>query len=329
MCLIWKEKDSPFLSLDAVERIFSQNDFSFLRSITLTGGEPTLRADLPELFAIVLKAAPAAEHVLLATSGLNTRRTIEYVTRALETMESRHPRVRRFDVQISLDGIGEVHDTVRGIPGFFGKVQDSLAGLREVQKRFPRLNLLLSCVLMPYNLPHVASLREFAQRESLTIRYSPVVISETYYNNLHGVGSLNLPGAAVSPAREFFEQLGREDPTSVRFYYQDMAGMVQGKRRARRCMMGFFGFVLEHDGQVYPCVNCEGASFGSLLSEPFEKIWFGDGAEAARGRLRASCCPTCTSMCYTQPVNALELLEVKRRRWRQVHSRRSGGSSQQ
>jgi radical SAM protein with 4Fe4S-binding SPASM domain len=328
MCLIWKEKDSPYLSLDQIERIFSQNDFSFLRSITFTGGEPTLRADLPELFSIVLRSTPAAEHVLLATSGLNTRRTVEYVTQMLKTVEDNYPRLRRFDVQISLDGIGEVHDTVRGISGFFGRVQDSLGGLREVQKHFPRLNVLLSCVLMPYNLPHVGSLREFARKESLEIRYSPVVISETYYNNLHGVGSLNFPEAGEPSARELFERLGEEDRSSIRFYYRDMAGMVQGRPRRRRCMMGFFGFVLEHDGDVYPCVNCENTSFGSLLSEPFERVWFGEKAEAARVQLRAACCPTCTSMCYTQPVSALEVAEIKWLRWQhRIHSWFSKGSS--
>ena len=78
--------------------------------------------------------------------------------------------------------------------------------------------------------------------------------------------------------------------------------MIQGRSRSRRCMMGFFGFVLEHDGGVYPCVNCEDASFGNLLHEPFEQVWFGRQANEARRQLRASCCSTCTSMCYVQPV---------------------------
>jgi len=87
--------------------------------------------------------------------------------------------------------------------------------------------------------------------------------------------------------------------------------MVQGQPRRRRCMMGFYGFVLEHDGSVYPCVNCEGTSFGNLLTTSFEQLWFGGIAEQARRQLRTSCCPTCTSMCYVQPTSATEIIALK------------------
>jgi radical SAM protein with 4Fe4S-binding SPASM domain len=319
MCSIWREKDSALLSLDQIGHIFRQNDFSFIRSVTLTGGEPTLRADLVEICEVVLKSTPRAGHLLLATSGLNTGRTINCVTRMLEGIEAKHDHVQHFDVQISLDGVGEVHDTVRGIAGFFQRVQATLAGLRQVQKRFPRLYLRLSCVVMPYNLPYIEVVQEFASAEELPIHYSPVVLSGNYYNNLDGESALQFSDAGESAAQTFFQRLGDEDPTSLRFYYQDMAGMIQGHARSRRCMMGFFGFVLEHDGSVYPCVNCEDASFGNLLHEPFEQVWFGRQAEEARKQLRASCCPTCTSMCYVQPVNAVELIQTK---WLQLHPRR-------
>ena len=60
MCSIWKEKDSPLLSLEQIERIFRQNDFSFIRSVTLTGGEPTLRSDLVQICQTVLQSTPRA-----------------------------------------------------------------------------------------------------------------------------------------------------------------------------------------------------------------------------------------------------------------------------
>jgi radical SAM protein with 4Fe4S-binding SPASM domain len=69
-------------------------------------------------------------------------------------------------------------------------------------------------------------------------------------------------------------------------------------------MMDFYGAVLEHNGDVYPCINCEHSSFGNLLTSSFEEVWFGERANEARVRLRASCCPTCTSVCYPLPVNA-------------------------
>jgi MoaA/NifB/PqqE/SkfB family radical SAM enzyme len=133
---------------------------------------------------------------------------------------------------------------------------------------------------------------------------------------LHGVGDLAFTNGRHADAQKFFERLGQEDETSHRFYYQDMANMVQGNPRGRRCMMGFYAFVLEHDGNVYPCVNCEKNSFGNLLTDSFQELWFGGRANDARRELRSACCPTCTSVCYPLPVNAREVAALSWRRWR-------------
>lgn len=315
MCSIWQEKDSPFLSLEQIEGIFTRNDFSFVRSLAITGGEPTLRSDLPQIFELNLRHMQGLEHVLMATSGLNTRRTLEYTAEMMELLSKIENKIYRFDVQISLDGIGAVHDQVRGISGFFNQVQESLDGLKTLQQKCPKLALRFSSVMMPQNLPHVETLDEFARKNEIPIFYSPVVIAGTYYNNLHGAENLSLYGSSTQgAAMKFFEKLSREEETSVRYYYKDMVGMVQGKPRSRRCMMGFYGFVLEHDGNIYPCVNCERVSFGNLLTDSFDDIWFHGNSDEVRKQLRSSCCPTCPSMCFTAPINAGETIDYAWRR---------------
>jgi len=311
MCTIWQEKKSPYLSLEQAGHILSKDDYSFVRSLTLTGGEPTLRADLPDLFDLALDNMPNLEHVLLATSGLNTNRTIKYVEAMLENLSTRENKVYRFDVQVSLDGVDEVHDLIRGIDGFFGQVQATIRGLQALQPRFPKLNLRLSSVLMPHNVPFADNLARFAKESALPIHYSPVVIAGEYYNNMDGVNTLRFSeddrrGMAVN----FFENLSEEDNTSLRFYYKDMVNMIQGEDRGRRCMMGFYGFVLEHTGDIYPCVNCERVSFGNVLHKSFDQVWFGDGSDNVREQLRASCCPKCTSMCFPPPVNLIEVTKL-------------------
>jgi len=311
MCSIWLEKDSPFLSLEQIEQILQNNDFSFIRFLTLTGGEPTLRNDLVQVFQLFIKYLPNLEEVHMATSGLNTRRTLQYLAEMMDHLEMTQNKVKRFTVQVSLDGVGEIHDKIRGISGFFDKTYQTLMGIQALRTTNRRLNLHLSSVLMPENISHVEEVREFARKHQLGIHFSPVVLASEYYNNLHGMDFLPLmSNTTQDTARQFFETLSREDPSSLRYYYRDMVGMMGGDRRKRRCMMGFYAFVLEHDGSIYPCVNCERKSFGNLLSQTFEEIWFDNESESVRGHLRSECCPTCTSMCYTLPVNTLEVAGV-------------------
>ena len=321
MCSIWKEKQSPFLSLEQIERILSRNNFSFIRSVTLSGGEPTLRADLPQLFEIILEHLPNLEHVLLATNGFNTHRIVEQVNCMLETLDTRDNRVRGFGVQISLDGIDQVHDTVRGIHDSFQKVKATLAQLRALQTRFSRLNLRLHCTLMSSNLPYIDSLGEFAKQQNLEISYSPVIFSHEYHNNLHKMEDLSLSDDDRVVAQRFFEQLGQEDKTIFRFHYRDVAQMLQDNPRRQRCMMGFYGFVLEHDGNVYPCVNYEKTGFGNLLTDSFKDVWFGALANDARRQIRSESCSTCPAPCYPNPVNFFQVAQVA---WQQLIELRSG-----
>jgi radical SAM protein with 4Fe4S-binding SPASM domain len=314
MCNIWKDKTSPSLSLGQLEYILAGNDLSFVRSVTLSGGEPSLREDLPQVLELVLEHLPRVEHILLATNGLDTQHIIPQVRHMLAILDARDSRVRSFHVQVSLDGVGQVHDTVRGVPGAFHKVRTTLAQLRALQERFSRLKLRVHCVLMPENLPHVNSLQAFAAQESLDISYSLVDFSPEYYDNVRSADALSLSGAERATAQRFFAQLAQHDPSHFCYHYGDVAQMLQGKPRRRKCMMGHYVFILEHDGGVYPCLNCEGTCFGNLLRDSFEDIWFGRQADDARRQLRARCCPACSSICYSQPVNALEVIDMVWRR---------------
>lgn len=310
MCTIWQDTDLPQLSLAQFEHIFAKNDFSFIHGLTLTGGEATLRRDLPEIFALGLTYLPNLEYAFLATHGLNTRRTIKYVREMLKMAATQKNRLYRLHIQISLDGVGDVHDTTRGIPGFFNKVETTLAELQALQQDYPLLYLSLNCVLMPSNLPHLPSLKAFANKHHLPITYALPVLTGDYYDNLETGSEITLVADHLTAAQQFLTDLGERDQSATRFYYQDMAHMLEGNPRERTCMMGYYNFILEHDGNVYPCYTSETHPFGNLLTESFESVWFGEQANASRQYTQESCCPGCPASCYTHPVSPREVAQL-------------------
>jgi MoaA/NifB/PqqE/SkfB family radical SAM enzyme len=311
MCNLWEEKKSPMLSLDEYRHMFRQ-PFPSVRVLTLTGGEPTLRGDLPEIFEIVRAACPKLEHVELASHGMNPERQLGMVETMLANAALKPGRLRRFNLQISLDGVGDGHDKVRRIPNGFEKVCRTLDGVAKLRERFPMLSSKLSCVVMPQNLDQLEPLRAFAAERGLFIHFSPAVLSGAYYRNLQDADSIGfITGRErTADARAAFGDLAQEEASALRFYYKDMEQMLGGAPRGRTCMMGFYGCILEHTGEVYPCVNWEMQSFGNLLHERFDDIWFGERAYKARQALRETGCPTCPALCYTLPVNGAELAEA-------------------
>jgi len=283
-----------------------------VRQLVLTGGEPTLRSDLPELFDVIRAACPSLEHVELATNGLSTRRTLDHVERMLRMIEYSPGRIDRFVVQVSLDGIGDVHDDVRGIRGAYRHACETLDGLRQLEQRYPLLSRRLSCMVMPSNLAQVEPLQALAREQGCEAYFSPAIVSGEYYRNLQDSAELAFsPGVEHNEdAVRAFEALAATENSAIRFYYRDVSQMLQGAKRNRPCMMGFYGGVIEYDGNVYPCVNHESSSFGNLLEQSFNDVWFGPRAQAAREDLRCSGCPTCVSSCYTLPVSIAEMVKL-------------------
>lgn len=314
MCNLWRDRTSSVLSLDQIEQIFSHNDFSFIRVLVLTGGEPTLRSDLPEVFKIISTHCPKLELVQMATNGLNPPRVLAQVRQMLIWMEAKLDSVYRFDVQVSLDGTNEIHDRIRGIPNAFHQTAETIDQLIALKQEFPRLGIRLSAIVAPQNFPGLEALRKFALERNLPIFFSPVVLSGEYYSNLGNKEILSFSPHHQILISEFFENLAQVEKSGLRYYYRDMKGMVLGKPRQRRCMMGFYGFVLEHNGEIYPCVNCEQRSWGNLIDMSFNEIWFGPCATLGRYRVVQECCPTCTSLCYPLPVNAFEVIQLAARR---------------
>lgn len=312
MCHIWEESPTPHLSLQQFERIFSLNDFSFVRSLTLTGGEPTLRSNLAQIFSIIYQHTPNLEHSFIATNGINTVQVIQQIKQILEILNSTSGNIYRLDIQISLHGIGEIHNRVVGIPGAFQKVSNTIDELSLLQAHYPRISVRLNCVLLPFNLPFVESLRNFCTQRNLSITYTPVILANSYFKNRDNAEALTFSQKDSRIARGFFEQLGQEEKTNFRFCYRNVAQMLQGHKRTRKCMMGLYNFVLEHDGNVHLCFNSEEISLGNLLTDSFESVWFGEHADKARRKLRALHCHSCPAMCYPMPVSMFELLEMLR-----------------
>jgi MoaA/NifB/PqqE/SkfB family radical SAM enzyme len=105
MCDIWKQTPAERPEL-------SPEDYRWLpaslRSINVSGGEPFLRDDLVEIVRVMREACPRAR-VVISTNGLATQRIVAAV-----------PLMRDVAVRVSVDGVGEAHDTLRGVQGAWG-----------------------------------------------------------------------------------------------------------------------------------------------------------------------------------------------------------------
>lgn len=306
MCDIWKHPTDG-LPLPDIERIFSQPFFDNFERVILAGGEPTIRKDLVEVASFFIKRMRRMRAMAILTNGYSTKKTVESAQAILDRMDAAGSG-QILAVQISLDGIGEVYNQIRGIDKAWLRTHETVLQLRALSKRRSNLSLMLHVVMQPRNLEQLDTIDEFARELGIPILFSPAVISDTYFGNANNENSLEFDDAQKARARDFILSRDASYTDAQPFYYKDIANMLQGAQRSRRCMMGYYIMYVRMDGKVFPCINSGDAVLGDLRVQSPEQVWRGPAPDAARRTVRSEFCPSCSSACDNDFTSAGELV---------------------
>ena len=238
------QQDLPLAGVQALARQLQELGAVM---VTLTGGEPLLRQDLPEL----VRSFDARSCLILGTTG--------------EGLTSERARVLKecglFAVGISVDSDTPAeHDRLRGRPGAFATALKAL--------RLARDNGLY---------PYVVSVatREFLQPE----RFRPFLrfaadagalevhlLEPCAIGRLAGHNQVLLSAGERRQIFDYQEQVARDDalPILSSFAYLESPD-------AFGCGAGLTHLYVDGSGEVCPC-NLVPLSFGNLTREPFERI---------------------------------------------------------
>ncbi|HKZ34419.1 MAG TPA: radical SAM protein, partial [Patescibacteria group bacterium] len=117
MCNIWQNRITDELKPEEFLKLPDS-----LKDINITGGEPFLRMDLPEIVANIKLAAPKAR-LVLSTNGFLPKVIEKNIPKILQTDPD-------FAVRVSLDGWNETHDRIRRIPNGFNMIMETLSILK-------------------------------------------------------------------------------------------------------------------------------------------------------------------------------------------------------
>lgn len=131
MCNIWKD-DQKDMEMDHLLNVFddpllAQN----IESINLTGGELTLRKDVYDIIKGLLERCHKLRTVTINSNGFLPERLKRLVSNILDLKQ-----YYQFDLYcyLSIDGMSDTHDLVRGVNGSYSKVWDSLNILKSLKK---------------------------------------------------------------------------------------------------------------------------------------------------------------------------------------------------
>lgn len=301
-CNIWQMPDAgrDELSLEEIRTLF-ESSRGFLRdieSIQLTGGEPFLRSDLPEIVSTIHESLPRC-NFWIPTNAMAPK-IIESATREmLEALGG-----RGLGISVSIDGIEGKHDSMRGVEGSYSAAVESLKRLAALREGHPDLGLTVGMTLTPENYGELWDVFAMSRMHGVDFSFRSVNFSDIYYRNPRGGFEPGDDlGEMVSVIRRIGRDLvGRRGLVTAAPRLRYMQGVLDYIRdpRVRRmpCSAGSLSFFLDPYGDIYPCIIMD-HKLGNVRESPLEEIWKSREAMEARRRIRSGLCPKCWVECET------------------------------
>jgi len=294
MCSIWELKSSHALTPEQFATILADPVYARVEYIILAGGEPTLRHDLPEIIEVMHRYMPRLKKLLIPSNVINR-----------VSVEAQYPRIARYCAQhkirlslgVSLDGIGETHDKIRGVKGAFRKVMENIEFLKELQREVP-FNVGIDPTIFSMNIHEMQQLKDLAERLKMPITFQIAAVADEYYHNTDMENVLSVNGEDRGRLVDFLKRLVAEASLwdSLAYYYAEVVENLEGApTRSLPCPFADQGLLLNPDGSLHYCHNSH--PIGNVLEKNSSELYYGRENLAYRGTVVKDTCPSCRMSC--------------------------------
>lgn len=288
MCNIWQiPSDQPDLPLSTWTKLLASPALHGLRELDITGGEPFLRNDLPELLSWICQAKascfPKLKTVAITSNAILTDRVLQVTADIIGQFQE-----QEIDLVLAcgMDAVGEKHDQIRNYKGAWVKLESTLAGLVELRKSQPNLILGIKTTIVPDNVAELDRIVSFARRLDLFTIISPCILTANRFGNLDLQGSLAFSQDDRQRIRSFYES----PAFAWNSHRQSMLQLLDSGTANKPCSAGFNTVFVRHNGEVFPCPLIP-AALGNIQTSSIKQML--SAGPATRFRKRIGTFPDC------------------------------------
>ncbi|RME44083.1 MAG: radical SAM protein [Chloroflexi bacterium] len=294
-CNIWMKREDE-LTLEEWDRVFQslgRAPFWF----TVSGGEPFMFQDLvPLCQSLYEHCRPGI--INIPTNSLMYR----IIPRKVEEICRRCPDAQII-INLSLDGVGEKHDHIRGVRGNFEKFELNYRALRELD--CPNLTIGVHSVISRFNVDDAPELFDYAfgiepdsyiteiaeQRVELDTVDLKITPSPDRY-----AWAINQLIERVEGQR--FQGISKITEAFRVEYYRLVQRILAEETQVIGCYAGWASAQIYANGEVWPCcIRADSLANLRDVDYDFRRVWFSPEADRVRTSIR-------NKECYCPLANA-------------------------
>lgn len=247
-CDIWRSNRDEELSSDDLRNLLSDKLFSQVQHVGISGGEPSIFFELKEHLQILIDSLPSLQGLSITTNCINADFWFNHVE-SIYNLCARHGIF--FQLNTSLDGIGEIHDKVRGTSGNF-------ASFDKVNKFLCSKNIpyQIHTTIDKYNVYHVNAILNYACLRNADIIFR--LASRIHrLKNEQLIEKISLNEKQTSFFCDFLISKRLLDYTKSpgrRLFYRSLRHQLLNKsERKAPCYFKDSGIVISSDGKMSHC----------------------------------------------------------------------------
>ena len=288
-CNIWMKREDE-LTLEEWDKVLaSLGDAPYW--FTISGGEPLMYPGIVELAKLAYK------HNRPGIINIPTNAILTSGPERVEQILAACPDTQVI-INLSLDGVGEKHDLIRGVPGNFQRFEERLRQYFELRESYSNLTVGIHSVISVFSVGHLDELIEYADGSA-----ADQFITEIAEPRVE----LDTVGLPITPDSQSYAQaIDRliEYVESKQFrgvsriteafrveYYRLVKRILDEQDQVIDCYAGWASTQIYADGTVWPC--CVRAdNLGNLRDHnyDFKEIWFGEAIKEVRRSIAAKEC---------------------------------------
>lgn len=293
-CFYWSQLNTQGeLSLEEIDKV--TKTMSDLVILNISGGEPFIRQDFAEVIKTYYCNTPVKE-VTVPTNATFTEKMQRDCVNILE-----HCPEMDLNIVVSLDGIERIHDEIRQVKECYKTAKKSFLMLKELQKKYPRLQVSIVSTLTARNQDTVEQFHKEISEE-----WKPDVLS---MNLIRGEAKkMELFGVNLEKYKNFFSLQSHSRKKGIKSWLRDYMNklrtgmiiqMVEEKKSPLPCTAGRLLGVMYEKGDVYPCELLNGKGLGNVreYGYDFSKLWTSEKTKATAKWIVESKC-YCTHECF-------------------------------